>query len=106
VHAESDGLPGLIVDRYADTLVMQFLSAGAERWREPLAGLCLALSGANGIFERSDVDVRSLEGLPERAGPMRGEEPPERIIISEPGPGCRRPRWMASGPQDRFTDQR
>jgi 23S rRNA (cytosine1962-C5)-methyltransferase len=85
VHGESDGLPGLILDRYADTLVMQVLSAGAERWREPLAEICLALSGAQRVYERSDVDVRRLEGLPERVGPLRGDEPPGRILIAEPG---------------------
>ncbi len=87
VHAESDGLPGLIVDRYADTLVMQFLSAGAERWRETLTDSSLALSGARRAYERSDVDVRRLEGLPERSGRLRGDEPPGRIPIREPGWG-------------------
>jgi 23S rRNA (cytosine1962-C5)-methyltransferase len=85
VHAESDGLPGLIVDRYADTLVMQFLSAGAERWRDTITQSCLEISGARGAYERSDVDVRRLEGLPERSGMLAGEEPPERIVIREPG---------------------
>lgn len=85
VHGESDGLPGLVVDRYADYLVMQVLSAGAERWRETLAGLLLELTGARGIFERSDVDVRKLEGLAQRTGNLLGEAPPERIEITEDG---------------------
>lgn len=86
VYAESDGLPGLIVDRYAGVLVMQLLAAGAERWRETLVEACQALIGAEYIYERSDVDVRRLEGLPERSGPLRGGEPPERVLVSEPGP--------------------
>jgi 23S rRNA (cytosine1962-C5)-methyltransferase len=84
VHAESDGLPGLIVDRYTDTLVVQFLSSGAERWRDLLVNLLLELSGAANIYERSDVEVRRLEGLPERNGPLHGA-PPERVQIQEAG---------------------
>src|SRR5690606_18914685 len=75
VHGESDGLPGVVVDRYADFLVMQVLSAGIERWRIPLANMLMELTGARGVYERSDVDVRKLEGLPERAGNLLGEEP-------------------------------
>ena len=85
VHGESDGLPGLVVDRYADYLVMQALSAGAERWRETLASLLLELTGARGIYERSDVDVRRLQGLAERTGCLLGDEPPEWVEIIEDG---------------------
>lgn len=85
VHGESDGLPGLVVDRYADFLVMQVLSAGIEHWREPLAGLLQELTGARGIYERSDVDVRKLEGLAERTGVLLGDEPPDRVEIAEDG---------------------
>src|SRR5512138_620193 len=84
VHAESDGLPGLIVDRYADTLSVQFLSAGTEFWRETLVGLLAELSGLDQIYERSDVDVRELEGLPPRVGPLLGS-PAEKQIITENG---------------------
>lgn len=83
VYAESDRLPGLIVDRYADTLVVQFLSAGAEFWRETILDLLVKLTGITSIYERSDVDVRKLEGLPERSGLARGAEPPERTVIVE-----------------------
>jgi 23S rRNA (cytosine1962-C5)-methyltransferase len=83
IHAESDGLPGLVVDRFDDTLVMQCLSTGAERWRDTLADLLLELSGAGHIFERSDADVRALEGLPARVGVLRGSEPPARLRIYE-----------------------
>jgi 23S rRNA (cytosine1962-C5)-methyltransferase len=82
VHGESDALPGLIVDRYADVLVLQFLSSGAERWRELLVDALVELSGVGNVYERSDVDVRRLEGLPERTGPLRGTLP-ERVQIQE-----------------------
>jgi 23S rRNA (cytosine1962-C5)-methyltransferase len=72
IYAESDGLPGLIVDRYADTLVAQFLSAGVEFWRETIADILLEVTGLQSIYERSDADVRELEGLPLRVGPLRG----------------------------------
>lgn len=85
VHGESDGLPGLIVDQYGDTLVLQCLSAGAERWRELILEELQKLAGATGIYERSDVDVRELEGLPPRTGNLIGEEPPERLRILENG---------------------
>jgi len=83
VYAESDGLPGLIVDRYGDFLVVQFLSSGAERWCEVLVSLLVECSGISNLYERSDVDVRRLEGLAERTGVLRGSAPPERILIHE-----------------------
>jgi 23S rRNA (cytosine1962-C5)-methyltransferase len=73
VHGEADGLPGLIVDRYADTLVAQFLSAGSERWKATIADALLAASGCTRLFERSDSGVRSLEGLGALTGWLRGE---------------------------------
>jgi 23S rRNA (cytosine1962-C5)-methyltransferase len=71
VHGESDGLPGLIVDRYGDTLVAQFLSAGAERWKGVLADALLAVTGLTKLYERSDASSRGLEGLPEVKGWLR-----------------------------------
>jgi 23S rRNA (cytosine1962-C5)-methyltransferase len=71
VHGESDGLPGLIVDRYGDTLVAQFLSAGAERWKGVLADALLAATGLTKLYERSDASSRALEGLPEVKGWLR-----------------------------------
>jgi 23S rRNA (cytosine1962-C5)-methyltransferase len=85
VHAESDGLPGLIVDQYDRTLVVQFLSSGAEHWRERIIELLAQITQAKSIFERSDAEVRKLEGLPLRAGLLKGVEPPERIMIIENG---------------------
>lgn len=64
VHGESDGLPGLIVDRYGDTLVAQFLSSGAERWKDVIADALLAQTGLSRLYERSDASARALEGLP------------------------------------------
>jgi 23S rRNA (cytosine1962-C5)-methyltransferase len=85
VHGESDRLPGFILDQYAGTLVAQFLSAGAERWRELLAELALQITSAEGLYERSEVEARRLEGLPDRSGSMCGATPPERILIHENG---------------------
>lgn len=83
VHGESDGLPGVVADRYGDTLVLQLTSAGAERWREEIADALLEATGASRLWERSDSEVRSLEGLPARVGAMRGPGEPSRIEITE-----------------------
>jgi len=80
VHGESDGLPGFVVDRYGDTLVAQFLSAGAERWKKVLADALLETTGLQRLYERSDANARGLEGLPEVTGWLRGEGPTERTI--------------------------
>jgi 23S rRNA (cytosine1962-C5)-methyltransferase len=77
VHGESDGLPGLVVDRYGDTLVAQFGAAGAERWKSAIADALLAATGLGKLYERSDASVRALEGLPEATGWLRGEGPTE-----------------------------
>ena len=68
VHGESDGLPGLVVDRYDDVLVAQFLSAGAEHWRDAILDALASATGCEAIYERSDAEVRALEGLEPRAG--------------------------------------
>ena len=80
VHGESDGLPGLIVDRYGDTLVAQFLSAGAERWKKVLADALLRQTGLPRLYERSDASSRGLEGLDSVTGWLRGEGPTELSI--------------------------
>lgn len=85
VHAESDSLPGLIADRYGDWLSLQFLSSGAEAWRQVIVAQLAALTGAANIYERSDVDVRRLEGLPERTGVLLGKPPPPLLSIIENG---------------------
>ena len=85
IHGESDGLPGLIVDRYADVLVAQFLAAGVERWRETLLDLLAELTACAAIFERSDAEVRKLENLPQRVGFARGNRNASRCPIVEYG---------------------
>lgn len=80
VHGEADGLPGLVVDRYGDTLVAQFGAAGTERWKKPLADALCALTGLTRLYERSDASVRGLEGLPEATGWLRGEGATELTI--------------------------
>src|SRR5690606_2708277 len=72
VHGEADGLPGLIVDRYGDTLAAQFLSAGAERWKCALADALPAATGLDRLYERSDASGREREGLPPATGWLRG----------------------------------
>jgi 23S rRNA (cytosine1962-C5)-methyltransferase len=73
IHGEADGLPGLIVDRYGDTLVAQFLSAGVERWKDALADALLAATGLSKLYERSDASGREREGLKPVTGWLRGE---------------------------------
>ncbi|MGE5027219.1 MAG: class I SAM-dependent rRNA methyltransferase [Betaproteobacteria bacterium] len=80
VHGESDGLPGLVVDRYGDTLVIQVLSAGMERWRDLVTGMLAELTGCANLYERSDAEVRDLEGLPARMGILRGALPAPLVI--------------------------
>jgi 23S rRNA (cytosine1962-C5)-methyltransferase len=85
VNAESDGLPGLVVDRYADVLVAQFLAAGVERWRDAILDLLMELSGCAAIYERSDAEVRKLEGLEVKVGFARGNRNASRCPIIEHG---------------------
>lgn len=73
VHGEADGLPGLVVDRYADTLVAQFGSTGVERWKGVIADALLAATGLTRLYERSDTQSREWEGLPTRTGWLRGD---------------------------------
>jgi 23S rRNA (cytosine1962-C5)-methyltransferase len=85
INGESDGLPGLVVDRYADVLVAQFLAAGVERWRDVILDSLTELSGCEAIFERSDAEVRKLEGLEARVGFARGNRNATRCPIVEYG---------------------
>ena len=85
VHAESDYVPGLIVDRYDDWLVVQFLTLGMDRRRDEIVELLADLLAPAGIYERSDVDVREKEGLEQRTGLLWGNEPPYQIEIVENG---------------------
>jgi 23S rRNA (cytosine1962-C5)-methyltransferase len=95
IHAESDGLPGITVDKYGDYLVCQFLSAGAEHWKTDLVRILeeqfygtqhyggLENCFCKGIYERSDVAIREKEGLSPATGVLSGDCPPERVQIEE-----------------------
>nr|HID13334.1 class I SAM-dependent rRNA methyltransferase [Anaerolineae bacterium] len=85
VNAESDLLPGLVVDRYADYLVVQFLTLGMERRKAEIVALLEELIAPRGIYERSDVEVRKKEGLSLSTGLLAGEEPPDRVEVRENG---------------------
>jgi 23S rRNA (cytosine1962-C5)-methyltransferase len=85
VNAESDFLPGLIVDRYADFLVLQSLTLGIEKKKQEIVELVAELLEPRGVYERSDVDVREKEGLTSSCGVLYGVEPPDRIEIHEHG---------------------
>jgi len=85
IHAESDGLPGVIADRYGDLVVVQLTSAGADKWREAIAGALAKATGCSRIYERSDSEVRALEGLEPRAGWLRGGETAGAVVIEEHG---------------------
>jgi 23S rRNA (cytosine1962-C5)-methyltransferase len=85
VYAESDRLPGLIVDQYADVVVMQLLSWGVEVWRETLADYLAKITNAKSIYERSDFDSRKLEGLPVRNNLIFGEDVKGDVEIHENG---------------------
>lgn len=88
VTGESDGLPGLVLDRYDGWVVCQFLSAGADRWKATIVD-CIndLIPGLSGIYERSDADVRQKEGLALATGRLSGAEPPDQVDIQENG--CR-----------------
>ena len=75
IHGESDGLPGVVVDRYADTLVAQFSSCGAEKWKNVIVQALLLQTGLSRLYERSDASVRKLEGLPEATGWLVNQAP-------------------------------
>jgi len=86
INAESNGLPGLIVDRYGEWLVLQALTVGIDQRKAEIAALLMALiPDVRGVYERSDADVRAKEGLPPSVGLIQGEEPPALITIEEYG---------------------
>ena len=85
IHAESDGLPGVIADRYGDTVVLQLTTAGADKWRAAIADSLQKATGCARIYERSDVEVRKLEGLESVTGWLHGEAADEELVIEENG---------------------
>lgn len=80
IHGESDKLPGLIVDRYGNTLVAQFTSAGVERWKNTIADALLATTGLTNLYERSDTSSRTLEGLTASTGWLQGQGDVELVL--------------------------
>jgi 23S rRNA (cytosine1962-C5)-methyltransferase len=85
VFGESDRLPGLIVDRYADQLVTQFQGAGVDAWRAELVAALVGVTGCANVFDRSDGATRTREGLPAISGVLAGAEPPDAIEVDEHG---------------------
>jgi len=89
IYGEADRLPGLVVDRYDDVLVMQTLSSGMDRRKHVLADLLCQESGATRVYLRNDAKSRTLEGLPVEKGFLRGggatsvgiQEGPARFIV-------------------------
>jgi 23S rRNA (cytosine1962-C5)-methyltransferase len=85
IHAESDGLPGVIADRYGDTIVIQLTSAGADKWRGAIVDSLHRVTDCARIYERSDSEVRGLEGLEPTSGWLLGEAPVNEVTIDENG---------------------
>jgi 23S rRNA (cytosine1962-C5)-methyltransferase len=85
VFSEADGVPGVIADRYGDTVALQLGSAGGDRWRDVVADALFALPGVRCVYERSDVDAREREDLQPRTGLLRGELSAEETVIVERG---------------------
>jgi 23S rRNA (cytosine1962-C5)-methyltransferase len=85
IHAESDGLPGVIADQYGDTVVVQLTSAGADKWRSAIVGALVKTTACARVYERSDSDVRGLEGLESTTGWLHGKAPGEMPVIEENG---------------------
>jgi 23S rRNA (cytosine1962-C5)-methyltransferase len=85
INAESDNLPGVIADRYGDTVVVQLSSTGADKWRRAITGALVTATGCARIYERSDSDVRALEGLEPVTGWLHGEAPADAITVIEDG---------------------
>ena len=85
VHAESDGLPGVVIDRYGETVVLQLSSAGAMHWRDALADAVMQAVKPHTLYERSDADVLALEGLQVSVGLLRGTAPASPLLVYESG---------------------
>jgi 23S rRNA (cytosine1962-C5)-methyltransferase len=88
LHGESDGLPGVIADRYGDTICLQLTAAGSDKWRKAIVGALVKATEASGvarIYERSDSDVRKLEGLEPVTGWVHGDAPDGPLSIDENG---------------------
>ncbi|MFZ9627741.1 MAG: class I SAM-dependent rRNA methyltransferase [Ilumatobacteraceae bacterium] len=85
VFSEADGVPGLVADRYDDTVVFQLTTAGADHWRDVIIDALAALPGVRTVHERSDADVRERESLPPRVGTVHGPAPSPDLAAHEAG---------------------
>ncbi len=85
VNGEGDFLPGLVLDRYGEVLVLQLLTSGMDRWRDLLVDLLRESFRPSVVYERSDTATRREEGLPERRGLLHGDEVPKPLEIHEYG---------------------
>jgi 23S rRNA (cytosine1962-C5)-methyltransferase len=83
VHGEADGLPGVVADRYGDVVVLQLSSAGADAWRGTLVSALRDFAGAVCVVERSDAEVRALEGLAPVVGVVAGTLPPTVTMLED-----------------------
>ncbi|HPU51452.1 MAG TPA: class I SAM-dependent methyltransferase [Burkholderiaceae bacterium] len=98
VFGEGDGLPGVVVDRYGGQLVVQLMSAGAERWRDAIVAGVRAVTGLDDVYERSDAAAREREGLPIREGVICGAAPGAALAVTEHGV-----RYLVDVPQGHKT---
>ncbi|EGQ9303297.1 23S rRNA (cytosine(1962)-C(5))-methyltransferase RlmI [Vibrio vulnificus] len=85
IAAESDGMPGVTIDRYQNFFVCQLLSAGAEHQKKNIVDALIEVFPDCNVYERSDVSVRKKEGLQETTGVLHGEMPPKSVVIEENG---------------------
>ncbi|HFQ5214898.1 TPA: class I SAM-dependent methyltransferase [Vibrio vulnificus] len=85
IAAESDGMPGVTIDRYQNFFVCQLLSAGAEHQKQNIVDALIEVFPDCNVYERSDVSVRKKEGLQETTGVLHGEMPPKSVVIEENG---------------------
>jgi 23S rRNA (cytosine1962-C5)-methyltransferase len=85
IFGEADGLPGLVVDQYDKLLVCQFLSAGADHWKDVIVDVLAQQTGCESIFERSDAAVRQREGLESKVGLLFGKQPEPEVLVHENG---------------------
>ena len=85
VFSEADGVPGVIADRYGNSVVLQLGTPAADKWSDVVADALMSLDGVDCVYERSDIDAREREGLTQRTGLLRGNQPPPESIINERG---------------------
>ncbi len=105
VHGEADGLPGLVVDRYGDTLSAQFLAAGVERWKSVIADALVATTGVARVYERSDTSAREREGLRAATGWLRGGGDDASTEVEIAGARLALRRRSRRRPQDRLLSR-